>query len=42
MSYEMDDDSFVLRILSIPSQGSTLDLAEEMLKETKKIEANLI
>lgn len=42
ITYEVDNESFVLRILHIPSGGQTMDLSQEMLAETRRIEKNMI
>jgi hypothetical protein len=42
ITYEVDQECFVLRILHIPSGGQTLDLSREMLEETQRIEKNMI
>lgn len=42
ITYEVDQESFVLRILHIPAGGQTLDLSQEMLVETRRIERNMI
>jgi hypothetical protein len=42
ISYDTDNESFVLRIKHIPSGGHTLDLSNDMLAETRRIEKNMI
>nr|AEV53961.1 RecQ-like protein [Stylonychia lemnae] len=42
ISYDTDQDSFVLRLQHIPSGGSTFDLSQDMLTETRRIERNMI
>lgn len=42
ITYETDQEAFVLKIIHIPSQGQTLDLSQEMLAETRRIERNTI
>ena len=38
----MDQESFVLKMIHIPSGGQTLDLSQEMLTETRRIERNMV
>ena len=38
----MDQEAFVLKMIHIPSSGQTLDLSQEMLAETRRIERNMI
>jgi hypothetical protein len=38
----VDQEAFVLKMMHIPSGGQTLDLSQEMLLETRRIERNII
>eukprot|EP00347_Sterkiella_histriomuscorum_P010247 403377026 len=42
ISYDTDNESFVLKICHIPSGGQTLELSQDMLKETRRIERNMV
>jgi len=42
ITYEVDQECFVLRILHIPSGGQTVELSNDMLAETQRIEKNMI
>ena len=42
ISYDTDFESFVLKILYIPGGSRMLDLANDMLKETRRIEKNMV
>jgi hypothetical protein len=42
ITYDVDHESFVLRILHIPNGAQTLDLAQDMLQETRRIEKNMV
>lgn len=42
ITYDVDHESFVLRLINIPSNASTLDLAHDMLQETRRIEKNMV
>lgn len=42
ITYEMDQECFVLNMMHIPSGGQTLDLSNAMLAETRRIERNMV
>ena len=42
MTYDLDKESFVLEFFKIPNQSNIYDLSQEMLRETRLIEKNLI
>ena len=42
ISYELDHDSFVLNLKHIPSSSQIMELSDLMLKETRRIEKNVI
>mmetsp|Transcript_19226 Transcript_19226/g.18361 ORF Transcript_19226/g.18361 Transcript_19226/m.18361 type:complete len:200 (+) Transcript_19226:312-911(+) len=41
ISYELENESFVLKVLEIP-KGEVMELAQEMLEGTRKIEQNMV
>jgi len=42
ISYDTDCESFVLKILCIPGNSYMIELANDMLKETRRIEKNMV
>ena len=42
MSYEVDKESFILQIHSIPTKSQALPLAQAMLDATREIESALV
>ena len=42
MSYDVDKESFILKINSVPSQNQVTGLASAMLEATRKIESALV
>lgn len=42
MTYDLDNECFILEFHKIPSQAEIYDLSQEMLRETRKIENNLV
>jgi hypothetical protein len=42
MTYELDRESFILEFFRIPNQRSIYELSQEMLRETRLIEQNLV
>jgi len=42
IAYELDQESFVLEFTSIPAPINIFGLSQDMLKETRSIEKNLV
>ena len=42
ISYEVDQEAFVLRMEHLPQGGDTLGISQEMLAETRRIERNMV
>ena len=42
IAYDMDQESFILEVSRIPHQSHVVELSQDMLVETRRIEKNLV